>query len=107
MQSAIEAAGETRKESGWVWLVWTGTKLAVTTTRNEDSPLMDDVEIQGSPIIAIDLWEHAYFLTYQARQVSLLIATAYLWFTRISERLYFDMIIQEETAENIKMSSEL
>ncbi len=77
MQSAIEAAGETRKESGWVWLVWTGTKLAVTTTRNEDNPLMDDVEIQGSPIIAIDLWEHAYFLTYQAKRAEYLHA----WWT--------------------------
>ena len=65
MQSAFEAAANAQKESGWVWLVWTGTKLAITTTRDESNPLMDDSEVQGSPILANDLWEHAYFITFQ------------------------------------------
>ena len=72
MESKFEKAGIARVGSGWVWLVWTGSKLAVTSTRNQDNPLMDDVEVQGAPIIANDVWEHAYSETYQTRRADYL-----------------------------------
>lgn len=80
MQAAFEAAGNAQKEPGWVWLVWTGTKLAVTTTRNESNPLMDDSEVQGSPILANDLWEHAYMPGFKNRRADYLHA----WWTVVN-----------------------
>ena len=66
-KSAFADAGATRFGSGWAWLVLKadGT-LAVTSTPNQDSPLMKDVaEVEGTPIIGLDVWEHAYYLKYQ------------------------------------------
>ena len=66
-KSAFADAGSTRFGSGWAWLVIKadGT-LAVTSTPNQDSPLMKGVaEIEGTPIIGLDVWEHAYYLKYQ------------------------------------------
>jgi Fe-Mn family superoxide dismutase len=66
-KSAFSDAGSTRFGSGWAWLVIKadGT-LAVTSTPNQDSPLMKDVaEVEGTPIIGLDVWEHAYYLKYQ------------------------------------------
>lgn len=80
MQSAFEAAGNANKGSGWVWLVWTGKKLVVSTTANESNPLMDDAEIQGSPILANDLWEHAYFPKFQNHRADYLHA----WWTIVN-----------------------
>lgn len=67
-KSAFETAGAKQFGSGWVWLVWTGDKLAITTTANQDNPLMDDASVQGKPILANDLWEHAYYLTYRNKR---------------------------------------
>ncbi|MEC8333632.1 MAG: superoxide dismutase [Verrucomicrobiota bacterium] len=66
-KSAFADAGATRFGSGWAWLVVKkdGT-LAVTSTPNQDSPLMTGVaEVEGSPIVGLDVWEHAYYLKYQ------------------------------------------
>ncbi len=64
LKSAINDAGVKRFGSGWTWLVWDGTGLAVKSTPNQDSPVMDgDV-----PLLGIDVWEHAYYLRYQNRR---------------------------------------
>lgn len=62
------AAG-TRFGSGWAWLiVGADGKLAVTSTPNQDNPLMDVAETKGTPILGVDVWEHAYYLNYQNRR---------------------------------------
>ena len=64
LKSAVNDAGVKRFGSGWTWLVWDGTGLAVKSTPNQDSPVMDgDV-----PLLGIDVWEHAYYLRYQNRR---------------------------------------
>ena len=66
-KSAFAEAGATRFGSGWAWLiVKKDGNLAVTSTPNQDSPTMTGVaEVEGSPIIGLDVWEHAYYLKYQ------------------------------------------
>ncbi|MDR8393759.1 superoxide dismutase [Aliifodinibius sp. S!AR15-10] len=55
--------------SGWAWLVVTGdNQLAFTSTPNQDNPLMDVTDVQGTPILGIDVWEHAYYLNYQNKR---------------------------------------
>ena len=62
-------AGTTRFGSGWAWLiVGTDGKLAVTSTPNQDNPLMDVAEVKGTPILGMDVWEHAYYLKYQNKR---------------------------------------
>lgn len=62
-------AATTRFGSGWAWLIATpGGELSVTSTPNQDNPLMDTAEIKGFPIIGLDVWEHAYYLKYQNRR---------------------------------------
>jgi Fe-Mn family superoxide dismutase len=61
-------AAATRFGSGWAWLIVNGGKLAVTSTPNQDNPLMDVAEKQGTPILGLDVWEHAYYLKYQNRR---------------------------------------
>ena len=56
--------GVTRFGSGWSWLVWNGTELEAYSTANQDSPLMEG----RTPLLGIDVWEHAYYLTYQNRR---------------------------------------
>lgn len=70
--AAFEESGRTRFGSGWAWLVWTDGRLVVTSTPNQDNPLMDVVEIRGAPILANDLWEHAYYLKYQNKRADYL-----------------------------------
>ena len=67
-KDAFQAAGAQRFGSGWAWLVWTGDKLIVTSTPNQDNPLMGDAPVKGVPIIANDVWEHAYYLKYQSNR---------------------------------------
>jgi Fe-Mn family superoxide dismutase len=68
-------AGKDRFGSGWAWLiVGADKKLAVTSTPNQDNPLMDVAEVKGTPIVAIDVWEHAYYLKYQNRRPEYLAA---------------------------------
>jgi len=64
LKTAVNEAGVKRFGSGWTWLVWDGTGLAVKSTPNQDTPVMDgDV-----PLLGIDVWEHAYYLNYQNRR---------------------------------------
>jgi Fe-Mn family superoxide dismutase len=66
---AFGNAGTTRFGSGWAWLiVGADKKLAVTSTPNQDNPLMDIAELKGTPILGMDVWEHAYYLKYQNRR---------------------------------------
>jgi Fe-Mn family superoxide dismutase len=68
-KTKFNTAGTTRFGSGWAWLiVGADKKLAVTSTPNQDNPLMDVAEIKGTPILGCDVWEHAYYLNYQNRR---------------------------------------
>lgn len=69
-QEQFEKAAATRFGSGWAWLVKQGDKLAVVSTANQDSPLMGVVVAgcEGTPIIGLDVWEHAYYLKYQNKR---------------------------------------
>src|SRR5260370_27093223 len=60
----IAAAGTGRFGSGWAWLVWSGGKLEILSTANQDSPLIDG----KTPVLGVDVWEHAYYLKYQNRR---------------------------------------
>lgn len=62
-------AAKTRFGSGWAWLVLKSDKtLAVGSTANQDNPLMDNSQVKGIPLLALDVWEHAYYLKYQNRR---------------------------------------
>ena len=69
-KEAFAKAAATRFGSGWAWLILRGGKLVVTSTPNQDSPLMDVVEEsqKGIPLLGLDVWEHAYYLDYQNRR---------------------------------------
>ena len=68
-KSAFSKAAATRFGSGWAWLCVDGNdKLFVTSTPNQDNPLMDVADQQGTPILGLDVWEHAYYLNYQNRR---------------------------------------
>lgn len=67
-------AGMTRFGSGWAWLIVKDGKLEVSSTPNQDNPLMDVAEIKGKPILGADVWEHAYYLKYQNKRADYLAA---------------------------------
>jgi Fe-Mn family superoxide dismutase len=64
----FNAAGATRFGSGWAWLIINNGTLQITSTPNQDNPLMDVAEVKGTPILGVDVWEHAYYLKYQNRR---------------------------------------
>lgn len=68
LKEKVNTAGATRFGSGWAWLIVKDGKLEVTSTPNQDNPLMDVAEVKGKPILGIDVWEHAYYLKYQNRR---------------------------------------
>jgi len=75
LKDKLNTAGTSRFGSGWVWLyVGQDGKLAICTTANQDNPLMDIAENKGMPILAIDVWEHAYYLKYQNKRADYLTA---------------------------------
>ena len=67
-------AGMTRFGSGWAWLIVKDGKLEVSSTPNQDNPLMDVAEVKGTPILGWDVWEHAYYLKYQNKRADYLAA---------------------------------
>jgi Fe-Mn family superoxide dismutase len=70
LKDAINDGGVKRFGSGWTWLVWDGTALAVYSTANQDSPILQS----DVPLLGIDVWEHAYYLNYQNRRPDYLAA---------------------------------
>ena len=68
LKEKVNTAGATRFGSGWAWLLVKDGKLEVSSTPNQDNPLMDVAEVKGKPILGIDVWEHAYYLKYQNRR---------------------------------------
>ncbi|WP_346316686.1 superoxide dismutase [Chitinophaga sp. YIM B06452] len=70
----FNAAGVSRFGSGWAWLIVKDGKLEITSTPNQDNPLMDVAEVKGTPILGVDVWEHAYYLKYQNRRAEYLAA---------------------------------
>ena len=70
LKAAVNDAGVKRFGSGWSWLVWDGTGLSVVSTPNQDSPIMEG----ATPILGVDVWEHAYYLNYQNRRPDYLAA---------------------------------
>ncbi len=68
LKEKINTSGTTRFGSGWAWLIVKEGKLEVTSTPNQDNPLMDVAEVKGKPILGVDVWEHAYYLKYQNRR---------------------------------------
>lgn len=88
LKEKLNAAGASRFGSGWAWLIVTKEgKLVVTSSPNQDNPLMDVAEVKGTPIFGIDVWEHAYYLKYQNKRADYLAA---LWnvvnWTEVSNR---------------------
>lgn len=68
LKEKLNTAGATRFGSGWAWLIVKDGKLEVTSSPNQDNPLMDVAEVKGTPIFGIDVWEHAYYLKYQNKR---------------------------------------
>lgn len=69
LKEKMSTAGATRFGSGWAWLlVNSNGKLEVSSTPNQDNPLMDVADVKGTPILGIDVWEHAYYLKYQNKR---------------------------------------
>jgi len=68
-KTKFAAAATGRFGSGWAWLIKDASgKLAITSTPNQDNPLMDVAEAKGTPVLGLDVWEHAYYLNYQNRR---------------------------------------
>jgi Fe-Mn family superoxide dismutase len=73
LKEKMNNAGMTRFGSGWAWLIRDASgNLAVTSTPNQDNPLMDVAEVKGTPLLGVDVWEHAYYLKYQNRRAEYL-----------------------------------
>ena len=68
LKEKFNNAAATRFGSGWAWLVNQDGKLVVSSTPNQDNPLMDLAEVKGTPIMGLDVWEHAYYLKYQNKR---------------------------------------
>jgi len=68
----LNNAGMTRFGSGWAWLILNNGKLEISSTPNQDNPLMDVAEVKGTPLLGVDVWEHAYYLKYQNRRAEYL-----------------------------------
>ena len=87
-KAAFSKAAATRFGSGWAWLcVHTGGKVDVCSTPNQDNPKMPDIGCGGSPILGLDVWEHAYYLNYQNRRPDYINA-------------FFNVINWDKVAEN-------
>lgn len=67
-KNLFSKAAATRFGSGWAWLLKKDNKLLISSTPNQDNPLMDVAEMKGTPVLGLDVWEHAYYLKYQNRR---------------------------------------
>lgn len=85
LKEKLDAAAKTRFGSGWAWLVKDGDKLDVISTANQDNPVMDGL----TPLLGIDVWEHAYYLNYQNRRPDYI-------------QGWFEVINWAQVAENFK-----
>lgn len=88
-KTKFNAAGATRFGSGWAWLIIKKDgNLEITSTPNQDNPLMDVAEVKGVPLLGVDVWEHAYYLKYQNKRADYLAA---IWnvidWAKVAERL--------------------
>ena len=91
-KSQFSTAAATRFGSGWAWLVNQGDgTLAVSSTPNQDNPLMDLAEVKGTPVLGIDVWEHAYYLNYQNRRPDYIAA-------------FFNVVNWDQVAANLEAS---
>ena len=91
-KDTFSTAAKTRFGSGWAWLcVHKGGKLEVCSTPNQDNPLMPGVACEGTPILGLDVWEHAYYLNYQNRRPDYVNA-------------FFNVINWEEVSKRYKMN---
>lgn len=86
-KTKFAAAGVGRFGSGWAWLIVKDGKLEISSTPNQDNPLMDVAEVKGTPILGVDVWEHAYYLKYQNKRPDYLAA---IWnvinWSKVAER---------------------
>ena len=86
-KTKFAAAGVGRFGSGWAWLIKKDGKLDISSTPNQDNPLMDVAEVKGTPLLGVDVWEHAYYLKYQNKRPDYLLA---IWnvinWDKVSER---------------------
>lgn len=73
-KTKFAAGGVGRFGSGWVWLIVKDGKLEISSTPNQDNPLMDVADVKGTPILGLDVWEHAYYLKYQNKRPDYLAA---------------------------------
>lgn len=89
MKTAFSNAAKTQFGSGWAWLCVKDGKLEVCATPNQDNPLMPGVGCEGTPILGLDVWEHAYYLNYQNRRPDYVAA-------------FWNVIDWEQVAENYK-----
>ncbi len=88
--AAFKKSGAAHFGSGWAWLIVNGNgNLEVCSTPNQDNPLMDVADVKGTPVLGIDVWEHAYYLNYQNRRPDYLNA-------------FFNVINWEAVAANFK-----
>ena len=74
LKEKMNTAGTTRFGSGWAWLIVKDGSLEISSTPNQDNPLMDVAEIKGTPVLGADVWEHAYYLKYQNKRADYLAA---------------------------------
>ncbi|MCB0282415.1 MAG: superoxide dismutase [Calditrichae bacterium] len=89
-KTAFAAAGGSRFGSGWAWLIVNKSgDLQVCSTPNQDNPLMDVAEVKGTPILGVDVWEHAYYLNYQNRRPDYL-------------KAFFNVVNWDAVSENYK-----
>ncbi len=86
-KTKFAAAGAGRFGSGWAWLIVKEGKLEISSTPNQDNPLMDVADVKGAPVLGVDVWEHAYYLKYQNKRPDYLAA---IWnvvnWTKVAER---------------------
>jgi Fe-Mn family superoxide dismutase len=73
-RSEFAKAATSRFGSGWAWLIKKDGKLVISSTPNQDNPLMDLAEVKGQPILALDVWEHAYYLKYMNKRADYIAA---------------------------------